>query len=116
VLRSDGEPVRELVYVEDAVEACVRVAGSLDDPALRGRAWNAGGGEPVRVLEVVDRLVRISGRDLEPDVHGEPDAGPARQALDSSAIRGELGWEPAWDLDRGLAATYAWYEDARATS
>jgi nucleoside-diphosphate-sugar epimerase len=33
-----------------------------------------------------------------------------RRALDSSAIRTELGWKPRWDLDRGLAETYAWYE------
>jgi nucleoside-diphosphate-sugar epimerase len=29
--------------------------------------------------------------------------------VDSTAIRGELGWTPSWDLDRGLEATYAWY-------
>jgi CDP-glucose 4,6-dehydratase len=109
VLRSDGTPVREFVYVEDAVEAYLAVAASLDDPERRGRAWNVGG-EPVPVLDVVERLVRISGKDLEPDVQGEPAAGPDRQELDFSAIRRELGWAPAWDLDRGLAATYAWYD------
>jgi nucleoside-diphosphate-sugar epimerase len=69
------------------------------------------GGEPVPVLDVVERLVRISGKDLEPDVQGQPSEGPDRQELDSSAIRSELGWAPAWDLDRGLAATYAWYAE-----
>ena len=33
-----------------------------------------------------------------------------RQYLDWSAIRGELGWAPRWDLDRALAKTYEWYE------
>jgi CDP-glucose 4,6-dehydratase len=112
VLRSDGTPVREFLYVEDAVDAYLAVAASLDDPELRGRAWNAGGGEAVPVLDVVERLLRVSGRDLEPDVQGEAASGPPdRQEVDSSAIRGELGWEPAWDLDRGLAATYHWYEE-----
>jgi CDP-glucose 4,6-dehydratase len=110
-LRSDGTPVRELVYVEDAVEAYLAVARSLDDPANRGRAWNAGGGEPLPVVEVVRRLARAAGSDAEPEVRdSSPGGAPDRQELDSTAIRSELGWAPAWNLDRGFAATYAWYE------
>jgi CDP-glucose 4,6-dehydratase len=111
VLRSDGTPVREFVYVEDAVDAYLTVAESLDDPDRRGRAWNVGGGEAVPVLDVVDRLVRISGRDVEPDVRGEPAERPDRQEVDSTAIRRELGWQPAWNLDRGLRTAYAWYAE-----
>ena len=110
VLRSDGTPVCEFVYAEDAVDAYLAIARSLDDPANRGRAWNAGGGEPLPVGEIVARVVRAAGADLEPDVRGSGGPGAAaRQELDSSAIRAELGWEPTWDLDRGLAATYDWY-------
>ena len=109
VLRSDGTPERELLYVEDAVGAYLAVAESLDEPDRLGRAWNAGAGDPVPVLEVVKRLIRVSGRDVEPDVQGEAGGAADRQALDSSAIRDELGWSPEWDLDRGLAATYEWY-------
>jgi CDP-glucose 4,6-dehydratase len=109
VLRSDGTPERELLYVEDAVEAYLAAAAALDDHAHAGRAWNAGSGEVAPVIDVVRRLVRASGRDLEPDVRGAAAAGADRQALDSSAIRTELGWAPAWDRDRGLAATYEWY-------
>ena len=32
-----------------------------------------------------------------------------RQWLDCSAIATELGWMPAWDLQRGLQATFEWY-------
>lgn len=110
VIRSDGAPVREFVYVEDAVAAYIAVAGSLDDAAMQGRAWNVGG-EATSVLDLVERLVRASGSELEPDVRGEESGGPDRQELDSSAIATELGFEPAWDLDRGLRATYEWYAE-----
>ncbi|HEX8742975.1 MAG TPA: NAD-dependent epimerase/dehydratase family protein [Thermoleophilaceae bacterium] len=109
VLRSDGTPELELIHVEDAVAAYLAVAAALDDEANAGRVWNAGSGEAPPVGEVVRRLIAIAGRDVEPEVRGEPGGAPEREALDSSAIRAELGWTPAFDLDRGLAATYEWY-------
>ncbi|HEV2773018.1 MAG TPA: NAD-dependent epimerase/dehydratase family protein, partial [Thermoleophilaceae bacterium] len=70
VVGSDGTPQRDFVHVADAVAAYLAVADSLARSKLRGRAWNAGGGEPVAVIEVVERLIAASGRDLAPDVRG----------------------------------------------
>jgi CDP-glucose 4,6-dehydratase len=111
VIRSDGTPERDFIYVEDAAEAYLAVAGSLDDPALRGRAWNAGSGEPVSVLDVVRRLIAVAGVAVEPDIQGAgvPHGEIDRQWLDSTAIREELGWAPRWDLDAGLRAAWDWY-------
>jgi CDP-glucose 4,6-dehydratase len=110
-IRSSGLMERDFLYAEDAVTAYLAVAGSLDRPRLRGRAWNAGIGRPVSVLELVRRLIEISGRSLEPDIHGDgtPHGEIERQWLDCSAIATELGWMPAWDLQRGLQATFEWY-------
>ncbi|HEX6583430.1 MAG TPA: NAD-dependent epimerase/dehydratase family protein [Thermoleophilaceae bacterium] len=112
VIRSDGTPERDYLYVEDAADAYVAVAGSLEDPAHWGRAWNAGPGEPLSVLEVVKRLIEISRRDVEPVIQGTgvPHGEIDRQYLDATAIKTELGWEPQWDLDRGLRAAWDWYE------
>jgi len=111
VIRSDGTPERDYIFVEDAADAYLAVADSLDDPAHHGRAWNAGSGEPRSVLEVVERLIRISGREVEPDIQGSrvPHGEIDRQYLDPTAIRTELGWEPKWDLDSGLRAAFEWY-------
>ena len=112
VVRSDGTPERDYIYVEDAVDAYLAVAASLDAEANHGRAWNAGAGSPVPVIEIVRGLIAVSGRDLEPDIQGTgtPHGEIDRQYLDSSAIRSELGWEPKWELARGLEAAWSWYE------
>jgi CDP-glucose 4,6-dehydratase len=113
VIRSDGSPERDYLYVEDAVDAYLAIAESLDDDANRGRAWNAGTGEPVSVRDLVDRLIRVSGKDTTPDVQGQgtPHGEIDRQFLDSRAIKAELGWQPRWSLDDGLAATWSWYSE-----
>lgn len=112
VIRSDGTPERDYIYAADAVDAYLAIARSLDDAAMRGRAWNAGAGRPHPVREIVDRLIAVSGRDVVPEVQGEGATRGEidRQFLDSSRIRDELGWEPRWTLDDGLRETWAWYE------
>lgn len=114
VIRSDGSPERDYIYVEDAVGAYLAIAESLDDRERWGRAWNAGSGEPVSVREIVARLIKAAGSDVEPDIRGEgtPHGEIDRQFLDSTAIRTELGWQPKWTLDDGLAATWEWYRAA----
>jgi CDP-glucose 4,6-dehydratase len=112
LIRPDGNPERDFLYVEDAVEVYLAVAGSLSRPELRGRAWNAGLGKPLSVLELVNRLIEVSGRGVEPEIRGAGTSQGeiARQSRDSMAIREELGWAPRYDLDEGLQRTCAWYE------
>jgi CDP-glucose 4,6-dehydratase len=112
VIRSDGTPERDYLYVEDAVDVYLAVAQSLDSPELHGRAWNAGLAAPVSVLELVRRLIAVSGKGVEPEIRGAgtPEAEADRLHLDPTAIHEELGWSPRWTLDEGLTKTYAWYE------
>ena len=116
-IRSNGQMMRDFLYVEDAVSAYLAVAGSLKQPELRGRAWNASLGQPVTVLDLVKRLIAISGVEVEPDVKGTgfPHGEVPYQWLDSSALGRELGWRPEWDLQAGLEATYHWYSQQAAT-
>ena len=90
VIRSDGTPERDYLYVEDAADAYLAVAASLDDPEQGGRAWNAGSGVPLSALEMVRRLIAVSGVDVEPDIQGAgvPHGEIDRQFLDPTAIRG----------------------------
>jgi CDP-glucose 4,6-dehydratase len=116
VVRSDGTPERDFIYAADAVDAYLAVAASLTEDRYRGRVWNAGADRPVAIADLVRRLARVAGSDLEPEIRGTPRPGarPDRQWLDSWAIRAELGWEPRWSLDDGLAETYRWYAAAAA--
>ena len=113
IIRSDGTPERDYLYVEDAVDAYLTIAESLDREELGGRAWNAGWGQPVPVLTVVERLIAASGRELEPDIQGEgtPHGEIDSQHLDSTAMREELGWTPRVQLDEGLERAWRWYAD-----
>ncbi len=112
VIRSDGTPVRDYLYVDDAVAAYLTL-GQCPDEALSGdSAFNFGSGEPVSVLELVRRIAAAcGGPGIEPRVLGK---GPGtneidRQFLDSRKAATVLGWKPRVPLDEGLRRTVAWY-------
>jgi CDP-glucose 4,6-dehydratase len=111
IIRSDGSPERDFLYVEDAVGAYLAITEALDEGSARGEAFNAGGGEPHSVLEVVELVCRAAGTDVEPDVRGKgtPAGEIDRQYVDPSKLRDMTGWTPAVGLEEGLRRTVEWY-------
>jgi UDP-glucose 4-epimerase len=105
----DGRQVRDLVYVDDAVDAFLR-AGASD--AANGAVFNVGGAQPISHVDLVRLLIRIAGRGRYRFV-----AWPAdKRAIDIgdfyadwSLIERTFGWRPATPLDDGLARTIAFY-------
>jgi CDP-glucose 4,6-dehydratase len=113
VLRSDGTPERDYLYVEDATAAYLAVCDLLDRGDGPGEAFNAGSGRPRSVLEVVELVCRLSASDLTPDVRGTgtPAGEISRQWVDAGKLRTLTGWEPQVDLEDGLRRTIDWYRE-----
>jgi CDP-glucose 4,6-dehydratase len=115
VIRSDGTPERDFLYVEDAVEAYLAIAGLLQPKHGAGEAFNAGSGRPRSVLAVAELICRLAGTGQEPDVRGTgtPEGEISRQWVDSSKLRAATGWAPRVDLEEGLRRTIEWYRNYR---
>ena len=110
VVRSDGSPERDFLYVEDAVGAYVAISDALGRGEARGEAFNAGGGRPHRVLDVVELICRLAGSGVKPDVRGAgtPSGEIDRQWADFSKLQALTGWAPRVPLEEGLRRTIAW--------
>jgi CDP-glucose 4,6-dehydratase len=113
VLRSDGSPERDFLYVEDAAAAYLAIADALDRPEIRGEAFNCGAGRPYAVGEVVALIARLADTGVEPDVRGagNPSGEIDRQYLDPGKLRELVGFAPTVGLEEGLARTIAWYRE-----
>ncbi len=100
-----GEQVRDFTYVDDVVEANLRVSGA-DLPA--GAVFNVAGGTSTTVNEVIELLGEISGR--TPVVRrGDPVPGDVeRTGGSTAAIEAAVGWAPAVPLREGLEEQYRW--------
>jgi CDP-glucose 4,6-dehydratase len=113
VLRSDGSPERDFLYVEDAVSAYLAIADNLDRDEVCGHAFNAGGGRPYSVGGVVEMIAGLAGTGVEPDVRGtgSPEGEIDRQYVDSTKLGKACGWSPSVDLAEGLRRTIEWYRE-----
>jgi CDP-glucose 4,6-dehydratase len=114
VIRSDGSPQRDFLYVDDAVAAYLAIEDAVGagGPAA-GEALNAGGEQPHSVAEVVTLIGELAETGVEPDIRGSgnPAGEIDRQFVDSSKLREMTGWRPEVDLRDGLARTIEWYRD-----
>ena len=111
VVRSGGSPERDFLYVEDAVAAYLAIADALAVGTGAGEAFNAGGGRPHRVLDVVEMICRLAGTGVEPDVRGTgtPAGEIDRQWVDYGKLHAMTGWTPSVALEEGLRRTLDWY-------
>lgn len=114
VIRSDGTPVRDFIYVEDAANSYVVLAENMGKKDFDGEAFNFGSNAPINMLNLVKKIIKVSGRtDLKPDVQGtkKPDAEIDEQYLSSEKARKVLDWKPRFKLEDGLKKTIEWYEE-----
>lgn len=110
IIRSDGEYIRDYFYVEDGAAAYTLLAEKLAEmPELRGNAFNFSNEIQVTVLQVVEKVLKLMGSNLKPDVKGEASNEIRHQYLSAERARIVLGWKPIFDLEKGLSRTLEWY-------
>ena len=104
----DGRQVRNWLYVEDF---CRGIHAVLEG-GRAGEAYNVGGPDECENIEVVRRIVELTGGDesLIEYVKDRP-GHDRRYSLASDKIRAELGWEAQVRFADGLARTVDWYRD-----
>lgn len=112
IIRSDGTPRRDYLFVDDAVSGYLALGAALMDGRERGEAFNFGHGEPVAVIDLVTEIGRVVGRaDLAPIIESNAPNELDAQWLDATKARTRLGWEPALTLHEGLVRTVDWYRE-----
>ena len=110
IIRSDGTFLRDYVYVKDVVRAYMALAERLDDPRVRGQAFNFSAELPISVLDLVDAIQALMQCDeLPPDIRNSARGEIRDQYLSSKKARDVLGWTAEFSLTRGLRETIAWY-------
>jgi len=111
----DGKQVRDWLYVADHCEAIRTVLAK----GRVGETYNVGGNAERENIEVVRTICRLLDQ-RRPRPDGQPHevlithvtdrpGHDRRYAIDASKLKNELGWEPKYSFEQGIAATVDWY-------
>jgi len=106
---TDGTCIRDYIHVLDLAEAhilALEKLGNADHLVV-----NLGNGSGFSVLEVIQTISRVTGREVPFD-HADRRAGdPPRLVASSERARRELGWEPRYDsLETIVETAFRWME------
>jgi len=104
----DGLQIRDWLYVEDHCRAILTVLEKGRD----GEIYNIGGNRSLANVEVVERILSITGKphSLMQYVQDRP-AHDRRYALSSEKLMNETGWQPLMNFENGLSRTIDWYRE-----
>jgi CDP-paratose 2-epimerase len=115
-IHGDGAQVRDILFVEDLVDALLVASSRAGD--LGGRAFNIGGGpeNTVSLLELLDLIGATTG--LVPHIRfTDWRAGDQRWYVsDTSRFRAAAGWRQRVGVRPGVAALHRWLADARTAA
>jgi len=111
----DGMQVRDWLFVSDHCEAIRTVLAK----GRVGETYNVGGNAEMANIDVVKAICALLD-ERHPRADGQPRFSQVtyvadrpghdrRYAIDASKLRDELGWEPRYTFDRGIAETVDWY-------
>ncbi len=104
----DGAQTRSFCYVDDQIEALIRLMSSSDD--LTGPI-NLGNPTETSILELAQMIIELTGSSSSLEYQELPSDDPRRRCPDISQAKEKLGWEPTVPLKEGLTKTIEYFEE-----
>lgn len=99
----DGTQTRDYVYVGDVVAAFLAAAGRAEPGT-----WNIGTAVEVSVLDLVQIIAGVAGRELSPAFAPRRPGELTRSVLAVDRAATELGWQAVTPLTDGIRRVYEW--------
>lgn len=108
----DGSCIRDYIHVTDLADAHLRALHYLEK-GNKGDFFNLGNAIGTSVLEVVESVKRVTGRDFKVTLTDRRPGDPAKLVGSSEKARNILGWNPKYgDIDTIVAHAWKWHESA----
>jgi len=99
IVFGDGNQTRDFVYIDDVVDA---LAAAATAPDVDRHIINVGSGQEVSINQLVEKVARATGRNVNRLYSQANDGGVSRLVADIHLARRKFGYSPKVDLDKGL--------------
>jgi UDP-glucuronate 4-epimerase len=112
-LFNSGHMRRDFTYIDDVIEAMVRLIPSppndAAEPATRSRIYNVGNSQPVEVGKLADLLERIIGRPAKRELLPMRPIDVLETFADSSDLERAVSFAPRTAIENGLRSFVVWF-------
>ncbi|MHA1941160.1 MAG: NAD-dependent epimerase/dehydratase family protein [Candidatus Hodarchaeales archaeon] len=105
---SDGNQVRDFIYVKDVAEAFVKI---LDSPACG--AINIGSGQPVILKDLIFKIAKCLNMTdyVKLGIRKTPPEEAPYVVADICRLCSEIRWQPKYNLDQGIHNSIKWWRE-----
>ena len=107
IVWGDGSTERDLLYVSDVIDF---IQKAVEKQKSKYELYNVGMGESYSVKEIVNKIVKYSGKNLTITHDLTKPSINTKLALNSQKAFEELGWKPQVSIDQGIQKTIEWYK------
>jgi len=104
----DGSANRDFVYIDDNIDLAIK---ALLSDKTNGEVINIGKGKPTTILELAEQIIKLSGKDLRPELLPARPNDIKYRCPDITKMKQLLDAEPQVSLEEGLKITFDWYKD-----
>jgi len=105
----DGKQTRSFCYVDDLIEAFIRLMNTADD--FTG-PMNLGNPGEFTIRELAEKVITLTGSKSKLVFKPLPSDDPMQRCPDIRLAQDKLGWSPTVDLRDGLVRTIAYFKDS----
>jgi len=107
-----GKPIREWLYLDDGVEAILRVIDNIDK-FIPNELMNIGVGKGISIKDMAEIIKKIVGWNGMFIYKTDMPDGSAKKILNCDKMFEKLKWRPTTDFTDGVRLTVEWYEKNR---
>ncbi|MCA9407340.1 MAG: SDR family oxidoreductase [Candidatus Omnitrophica bacterium] len=107
----NGKQSRDFTYIDNVVSANVL---SMTVPGIKHEVFNVANGKDTTVLEIVETVNKILGKNVEPDFLPIRKGDVFKTHADISKICDKIGFKPLVNFEEGMARTVEYFKGAFA--
>lgn len=105
-----GDMLRDFTYIDDIVEGLMRLLEHPASTPVPHRVYNIGHSEPVRLMDFISTIERVSGRKAILQMEAMQPGDVYCTCADTTRLQSDFGYRPETTVEEGIRRFYDWYK------
>lgn len=106
---NNGQMQRDFTYVDDVVEATVRVLNNPPSEEIPYRIYNVGHSSPLDLMDFIHLLEKCAGKTVKKEYKGMQQGDVLATYADTHLLENDIHFKPSTSIEEGVQAFYNWY-------